>query len=98
MLLIFALRKSSRTTLAVEPFPSVLTSQLCVMLTRACVVDDLRIVPNCRGSIFCKTAGLTYFSTMWSSAGLDKIGVREMGRRCLLISLMGLCFGTGTVI
>ena len=33
---------------------------------------------------------------MWSSASLDKIGVREMGRRCLLISLMGLCFGTGT--
>ena len=32
---------------------------------------------------------------MWSYASLDKIGAREMGRRCLLISLMGLCFGTG---
>ena len=79
-----------------EPFPSVLASQLCVMLTKACVVDDLGIVPNCRGSILCNTAGLTYFSTMRSSASLDKTGVREMGRRCLLISLMGLCFGTGT--
>ena len=37
-----------------------------------------------------------FFSTMWSSASLDKIGVREMGRRCLLISLIGLCFTTGT--
>ena len=73
-----------------------LTSQLCGMLTKACLVDNLGIVPNCRGSIFCNTAGLTYFSSMWSSAGLDKIGVREMGRRCLLISLMGLCFETGT--
>ena len=67
------------------------------MLTKACVVDDLGIVPNCGGSILCNTAGLTYFSTMWSSASLDKIGVREMGRRCLLISLTGLCFGTGTI-
>ena len=66
------------------------------MLTKASVVDDLGIVPNYRGSIFCKTAGLTYFFTIWSSASLDKIGVREMGRRCLLISLVGLCFGTGT--
>ena len=93
-----ALRKSSRTTLAVAPFPSVLTSQLCVMLTKACVVNDLGIVPNCRGSILCNTAGLTYLSTMWSSASLDKIGVREMGRRCLLISLMGLCLGTGNTL
>ena len=66
------------------------------MLTKACVVDYLGKVPNCRGSIFCNTVGLTFSSTMWSSASLDKIGVREMGRRCLLISLMGLCFGTGT--
>ena len=66
------------------------------MLTEACVVDDLGIVPNCLGSIFCNTAGLTYFSTIWSSASLDKIGVREMGRRCFLISLMNIYFGTGT--
>ena len=33
---------------------------------------------------------------MWSSASLDRIGVREIGRRCLLMSLIGLCFGTGT--
>ena len=52
-----ALRKSSRTTLTVVPFSSVLTSQLCVMLTKACVVHDLGIVLNChcRGSIFCNT-------------------------------------------
>ena len=92
-----ALRKSSRTTFAVAPFSSVLTSQFCVMLTKACVVDDLRIVLNrhCRGSIFCNTAGLTYFSATWSLASLEKIGDREMGQRCLLISFMGLCFGIG---
>ena len=37
-----------------------------------------------------------YLSTRWSSVSLDKIGVREMGLRCLLILLIGLCFGTGT--
>jgi len=57
-------------------------------------IHNLGIVQNCRGLLFCNTAGLTYFSTLWSSASLDKIGVREMGQRCLLISLMGLCFGT----
>ena len=47
---------------------------------------------NCRGSIFCNTAGLTYFSTICSSASLDKIGVREMGRielSCYLVDSLG---------
>ena len=91
-----ALRKSSRTTLAVAPFPSVLTSQLCVMLISACVVNELGIVPNCLWSISFNTAGLTYCSTIWSSVILDRIGVSEIRRRCLFTSFIGFCFGTGT--
>ena len=91
-----ALRKSSRSTLAVAPFPSVLTSQLYVMLISACVVDELGIVPNCLWSISFNTAGLTYCLTIWFSVILDRIGVSEIGRRCLFTSFIGFCFGTGT--
>ena len=50
------------------------------------------------------TAGLTYTSTMNSSAIFDKVGVREMGPKCLLTCRSGFCLGkavssinTGTI-
>ena len=76
--------------MAVGPFPSVLTSQLCVRLISACFVDELGIVPNCLWSISFNTAGLT------CSTILDRIGVSEIGRRCLFTSFIGFCFGTDT--
>jgi hypothetical protein len=43
-------------------------------------------VPNCLGSTFASTAGLACWSTTNSSANLDKMGVRGIGLRCLLMS------------
>ena len=56
-----ALRKSNKTTLIAAAFPSdqELTCQLWIMLTTACVVHDLDIVPYCFLSIFFSTAGIT---------------------------------------
>ena len=52
-------------------------------------------MPNCRGSICLSTAGLTKRSTTISSANLERIDVREIGRRCLFTSRTGVCFGIG---
>ena len=60
------------------------------------VVGEFGIVPNCwLPSIFARTAGLTNISTTYSSASLDRSGVRDMGRKCLLMSKIGLFFGIG---
>ena len=51
-------------------------------------------MPNCRGSICLSTAGLTKRSTTISSANLERIDVREIGRRCLFTSRTGVnCVG-----
>ena len=52
-----ALRKSNKTTLITAEFPSEQTCQLWIMLTSACVVHDLGIVPYCLLSIFFKHGG-----------------------------------------
>ena len=54
-------------------------------------------MPNCRGSICLSTAGLTKRSTTISSANLERIDVREIGRRCLFTSRTGVCFGIGVI-
>ena len=48
---------------------------------RASVVLEPGTVPNCRGSICLSTVGLTKRSTTVSSANLERIDVREIGRR-----------------
>ena len=92
-----AFRKSNRTTLQVALFPSVELYHECSILIRACVVLLPGTVPNCRVSIFASTAGLTYCSTTNSSATFDRMGVNEIGRRCLLTSVTGFCLGMGAM-
>jgi hypothetical protein len=70
---------------------------MCIILISACVVDDFGTHPNWLALIFLSIACLTYSSTTNSSATLDNIGVREIGRRCLLTSVTGFCLGTGTI-
>ena len=47
-------------------------------------------MPNCRGSICSSKAGFTRLSI--SSANLERIGVKEIGRRWT-----GVCFGIGVI-
>ena len=90
-----AFLKSKRTAVTVAPFPSVALIHEWVILARASVVLEPGTVPNCRGSICLSTAGLTKRSTTISSANLERIDVREIGRRCLFTSRTGVCFGIG---
>ena len=53
--------------------------------------------PNWSGSITFKTAGATCLATTNSSATLEMVGVREIGLKCLLITLTGFCFVRGTM-
>ena len=87
---------SKRTTLTVEPFPSVCFVQACSILIKAWVVEDLGTDPNWLSLIFLIRTGLTCVSTINSSATLDNIGVSEIRRRYLFTSLIGFCFGMGT--
>ena len=66
------------------------------MDVRAWRVDDFGIPPYWSGLITSITAGPTRKPTTKSSATLSSAGVREMGRRCLLISSTGFTFGIGT--
>ena len=63
----------------------------------ACVVEDFGIAPNWLSPIFLRIDGRKYSATKNSSATLERIDVNEMGRRCLFTSLIGFCFGIGTV-
>ena len=63
---------------------------------KAYKVEDLGIPPYWFGSIICNIAGPTYLSTTKSSATLEIEGVKEIGRRCLIASSTGFCFGRGT--
>ena len=67
------------------------------MLTSACVVDELGMAPYWLSPIFLSIAGFICSSTTNSSATFDRTRVNEMGRRCLLTSLIGLCLGIGTM-
>ena len=64
---------------------------------RASVVLEPGTVPNCRGSICLSTAGFTKRSTTISSANLNRIDVREIGRRCLFTSRTGVFIGIGVI-
>ena len=75
-------------TLFVEPLPSVVLFQECSMLIRACLVLEFGMDPNCLLSILANTAGFRCRSTTKSSAiNFDRIGVKDIGRKWLLISL-----------
>jgi hypothetical protein len=65
------------------------------MLIRACVVFERGTARNCWGSSFSMTAGLTYSVTTKSSANFDKIGVRDIGRRCFDTSWINFSLGIG---
>ena len=54
---------------------------------RARAMEDFGKAPNCSGSIIFNTAGPMNADTTKSSANLEIIGVREMGRKCFAIDL-----------
>ena len=88
-----AFLKSKSITRTVEPLPSVSLYQLWSMLIRAYTVLEFGTVPYWFWPIFARTAGLIYPSTTNSSPTLERIGVKEMGLRCLFTSLTGEVFG-----
>ena len=57
------------------------------MDVRARAVEDFGKAPNRSGSIIFNTAGPMNADTTKSSANLEIIGVREMGRKCFVIDL-----------
>ena len=59
-------------------------------------MEDLGKAPNWSRSIIFNTAGPTNADTTKSSVNLEMGGVREMGRKCLLMTSTGFCFGMGT--
>ena len=63
----------------------------------ACVVEDFGIAPNWLSPIFLRIDGHKYSATKNPSATLERMDVNEMERRCLFTSLIGFCFGIGTV-
>ena len=63
----------------------------------ASVVLDPGIVPICLGSTFSSTAGFTCCTTTNSSATFESTSVKEIGRKCLLVSYTGTCLGIGTI-
>ena len=68
------------------------------MLITACVVDEFGMAPYWLSPIFLSIAGFKCSSTTNSSATFDRTGVNEMGRRCLLTSLLiGFYLGIGTM-
>ena len=80
-----------------DPAPSVYLAQERTILINACVVEDFGIAPNWLSPIFLRIDGRKYSATTNSSATLERMDVNEMGRRCLFTSLIGFCFGIGTV-
>ena len=75
-----------------DPVPSVCLAQECTRLINACVVEDFGIAPNWLSPIFLRIDGRQYSATTNSSATIER-----MGSRCLFTSLIGFCFGIGTV-
>ena len=67
------------------------------MLISACVVDEFGMAPYWLSPIFLSIADFKFSLTTNSSATFDRTGVNEMGRRCLLTSLIGFCFGINTM-
>ena len=81
----------------VDPVPSVCLVQECTILISAYVVEDAGMAPNWLSPIFLRIDGRKCSATTNSSATLERRGVSEMGRRCLFTSLIGFCFGIGTI-
>ena len=92
-----AFLKSNRNTLTVAQLPSVAFVQVCVMLTKASVILERGTVPNSLGSVLASTDGVAFWSTTNSSANLDKMGVRDIGLRYLLMSKTGVDLGIGVM-
>ena len=69
--------------------------QVCI---KACVVYEKGAQPYWLDLICFKTAGFTRSCTTYSSAILNKVGVREIGRRSLLYSSMCWFFGMGMTL
>ena len=75
-----------------DPVPSVCLVQECTILISAYVVEDAGMAP-----IFLRIDGRKCSANTNSSATLERRGVSEMRRRCLFTSLIGFCFGIGTI-
>lgn len=71
--------------------------QECTILISAYVVEDAGMALNWLSPIFLRIDGRKCSATTNSSATLERRGVSEMGRRCLFTSLIGFCFGIGTI-
>ena len=84
-----------RIALTVAPFPSVLVAQLCIILSKAVLVEDLGTASYWLVSRTFKAPGLTKSHTIISLATLDRQGVSEMGRRSFLMSSTGCFLGSG---
>ena len=68
------------------------------MLTRASEVLESGTVPNLiLGSTLESTAGLTWRSTPKSSPNLERIGVSEIGLKCLFMSYTAVCLEIGAI-
>ena len=80
-----------------DPVLSVCLVQECTILISACVVEDSGIAPKWLSPISLRIDGRKCSATTNSSATLERTGGNEMGRRCLFTSLIGFCFGIGTV-
>ena len=80
-----------------DPVPSVCLVQECTILISACVVEDSGIAPNWLSPIFLRIDGRRCSVTTNYSATYERTGVNEMGPGCLFRSLIGFCFGIGTV-
>jgi hypothetical protein len=67
------------------------------MLIMACLVLEFGMDPNCLLSILANTASFRCRSITKSSANFDRIGVKDIGRKWLFISVMGFFLGIATI-
>ena len=59
------------------------------------MVDDFGIAPYWLGSMIFRIAGAMSLETIHSSPTLEMQDVKEIGHKCLFISIIGFYFGSG---
>ena len=92
-----ALLKSSMTTRTYVLSKSVASYHLCVISTRASVVDVPAIPPNCLQSMVSQTISSTYFIII-DSKTFAAIGVIDIGLMSVFTDISGLVFGSGIIL
>ena len=81
-----AFLKSNKAVLTVEPVPSVARSHSWNIEIRAKLVHGPEINPNCEGSMTDNITGFRSISITKRSETLDRVDVKEIGLRFLLMS------------